>query len=92
MIADLPPDPTFAATRELAATTSGRYATWQLEYLDALREGDTQRADALIDEFDAARDAIQESLEIALAEVRAEVDPKIVSLAAETETVIGAIP
>jgi len=92
LIADLPPDPTFAAARELAAAASERYATWQLEYLDALREGDTERADALTTELDMARDAIQESLEIALAEVRAEVDPKIVGLAAETETTIGAIP
>lgn len=92
LIADLPPDPTFAATRELATAASERYATWQLEYLDALREGDTERATALIAELDTARDAIQESLEVALAAVRAEVDPKIVSLAAETEATIGAIP
>ena len=92
LIADLPPDPTFAATRELATSASQRYATWQLEYLDALREGDIARATGLIAELNAARDAIQESLNVALAEVRAEVDPKIVSLAAETETAIGAIP
>lgn len=92
LIADLPPDPTFAATRDLATATSQRYATWQLEYLDALREGDTARATALISELDMARRAIQESLNIALAGVRAEVDPKIVSLATETEATIGAIP
>jgi len=92
LIADLPPDPTFAATRELATAASERYATWQLEYLDALREGDTERATALIAELGMARDAIQESLEIALAAVGAEVDPKIVSLAAESEATIGAIP
>ena len=92
LIADLSPDPTFATTRELATRASERYATWQLEYLDALREGDTERATALIAELDAARDAIQGSLEVALAEVRTEVDPKFVNLAAETETVISAIP
>lgn len=92
LIADLPPDPTFAATRELATSASQRYATWQLEYLDALRESDTVRTTGLIGELDAARDAIQDSLEVALGEVRAEVDPKIVSLAAEAETVIDAIP
>lgn len=92
LIADLPPDPTFAATRELAAAASERYATWQLEYLDALREGDTARATTLIAELDAARGAIQESLEDALTEVRTEVDPKIVGLATETEAAIAAIP
>ncbi len=92
LIADLPPDPTFAATRELATASSERYATWQLEYLDALREGDTERATALTTELDTARDAIQVSLEVALGAVRSEVDPKIVSLAAETEATIGAVP
>jgi hypothetical protein len=92
LIADLPPDPTFEATRDLATAASERYATWQLEYLDALREGDTERSTTLIAELDAARATIQDSLEGALAEVRSEVDPKIVGLATETETVIAAIP
>ena len=92
LIADLPPDPTFAETRELATEASARYATWQLEYLDALREGDTARATTLIAELDAARNGIEISLNAALATVRAEVDPKIVSLAAETEEAIAAIP
>ena len=92
LIADLPPDPTFAETRELATEASARYATWQLEYLDALREGDTARAAALIAELDAARSAIESSLSNALAAVSAEVDPKIVSLASETEETIAAIP
>jgi hypothetical protein len=92
LIADLPPDPTFAATRELATETSARYAPWQLEYLDALREGDTARATILVAELEDARDRIEESLNDALATVQAELDPKIVSLAAETEAAIAAIP
>ena len=92
LISDLPPDPTFAATRELATEASARYATWQLEYLDALREGDTARATSLVTELEATRDGIENSLNAALATVRAEVDPKIVSLATETEEAIAAIP
>ena len=92
LISDLPPDPTFSETRELAAEASARYATWQLEYLDALREGDTARATSLIAELDGVRDEIQNSLNSALATVRAEVDPKIVSLATETEAAIAALP
>ena len=92
LIADLPPDPTFAETRELATDASARYATWQLEYLDALREGDTARAAALVAELDDARQRIEDSLDIALATVNAEVDPKIVGLAGETEAAIAAIP
>ncbi len=92
LVADLPPDPTFATTRELATTASARYATWQLEYLDALRQGDTERATALLDELEAATTAIDTELESALATVRAEIDPDIISLAAETEAAIAAVP
>jgi hypothetical protein len=92
LIADLPPDPTFAATRELATEASARYATWQIEYLDALREGDTARAANLVAELDSLRDQIGDALNAALANVKAEVDPKIVSLATETEAAIAAIP
>jgi hypothetical protein len=92
LIADLPPDPTFAATRDAATEASERYATWQLEYLDALREGDTARATTLVAELEDARARIKDSLDVALAAVRTEVDPKIVGLAGETEAAIAAIP
>ncbi len=92
LISELPPDPTFAAARDLATAASERYATWQLEYLDALREGDTVRATALVAELDAANDAIEAELNRALAVVRAELDPRIVLLATETEIAIVEIP
>lgn len=92
LIADLPPDPTFAETRDLATQASERYAPWQLEYLDALREGDTDRAADLIIELETAREDINASLERALGVVRAEVDPRIVVLAVETEAAINDIP
>ena len=92
LVADLPPDPTFAATRDLATQASARYATWQLEYLDALRNGDSDRAGALIAELDGVREAIARELVLALGTVRAEVDPRIVVLASETESAITAVP
>jgi hypothetical protein len=92
LVADLPPDPTFTETRDLATKASERYATWQLEYLDALREGHTDRATALIVELDAAVDDIDAALGVALGVVRVEVDPRIVALAIETESAIADIP
>ena len=92
LVANLPPDPTFAQTRDLATKASERYATWQLEYLDALREGDTDRAANLVVELEAARDSIAAALNVALSVVRAEVDPRIVTLAAEAEAAISDIP
>ncbi len=92
LISELPPDPTFATTRDLATAASDRYATWQLEYLDALREGDTTRATALVTELGVAKSSIERELDRALATVRSEVDPKIIDLATETEAVVAAIP
>ncbi len=92
LVADLPPDPTFAETRDLATQASERYATWQLEYLDALRQGDTDRAADLVVELDTERNDITAALDVALGVVRAEVDPRIVVLAGETETAISDIP
>ncbi|MEA2010909.1 MAG: hypothetical protein U9N78_09395, partial [Actinomycetota bacterium] len=92
LVADLPPDPTFDETRDLATQASERYAPWQLEYLDALREGDTERAADLIVVLDAARDDIEASMDRALGVVRTEVDPRIVTLAGETEAAINDIP
>jgi len=92
LVADLPPDPTFDATRDLTTQASQRYATWQLEYLDALRQGGTDRVTALLEELNGAQEAIERELNLALAAVRAEVDPRIVALASETETAITAIP
>ena len=92
LVADLPPDPTFSETRDLATQASERYAPWQLEYLDALREGDTERAADLIVELDAARDDIAAALDRALGVVRTEVDPRVVTLAGETEAAINDVP
>ncbi len=92
LVADLPPDPTFTQTRNLATQASERYATWQLEYLDALRSGDSDRAADLVVEIETARDDITASMDEALTLVRAEVDPLIVALAGETETAIDNVP
>lgn len=92
LVANLPPDPTFAQTRDLATKASERYATWQLEYLDALREGDTGRAADLVVELETVRESIAAALDVALSVVRAEVDPRIVTLAGETESAISDIP
>jgi hypothetical protein len=92
LVAALPQDPSFADTNDLITAASERYATWQLEYLDALRKSDVERATALVGELDAVRDRIADAMHEALGVVRSELDPAIVSLAGETETAIASIP
>lgn len=92
LIADLPPDAAFVEVRTAAVSASERYATWQLEYLDALREGDAERARRLIAERGAAFAELSSMLADALAVTRAELDPLIVVLAGELEAAILGVP
>lgn len=92
LVADLPPEAAFVEVRDAAVSASERYATWQLEYLDALREGDAERAGRLIAERGAALVELSSMLTDALAATRSELDPLIVVLAAELEAAILAVP
>jgi len=92
LVAELPIDPSFAATHEQAIAASERFAPWQLEYLDALRQGDGDRATSLVAELMTSYNAIETALAGDLAVVRSEVDPLIVELAGTTEAAIAAIP
>lgn len=92
LIADLPPDARFAAVAEAATVASQRYPTWQLEYLDALRQGDRDQAGALVAELAAARRTVDSRLHTALSDMRTELDGLIVMLAAELEAAIETVP
>ncbi len=92
LIADLPQDALFVAVAEAATVASRRYPTWQLEYLDALRQSDREQAGALVAELAAARHTIESRLHNALSDMRIELDAVIVILAAELEAAIDAVP
>ena len=92
LVAELPPDAGFVVVREGAVAASQRYATWQIEYLEALRAGDSSRASELIAERGAALAALNEILSDAMIAMRLALDPIIVELAGETEAAIGLIP
>ncbi|GMQ86467.1 MAG: hypothetical protein BMS9Abin07_2046 [Acidimicrobiia bacterium] len=92
IVADLPQDAGFIAVAEAATVASQRYPTWQLEYLDALRQRDRGRAETLLAELEAARRTIESRLHTALIDMRTELDGMIVVLAAELETAIDNVP
>ncbi len=91
-LSELDQDPAFAAVQTAAASAYERYAPWQLEYLDALRSGDTTRAAELNDELALVLALVHDELHSALASVRVEVDAELVELAAELERAIAAVP
>lgn len=92
LIADLPQDALFVVVADAATVASQRYPTWQLEYLDALRQGDRERAGALAAELAAARRTIDSRLHTALGDMRTELDGVIVVVAAELEAAIDTAP
>lgn len=92
LVADLPAGGAFSGVRDAATAASGSYATWQLEYLDALRGEDADTASRLIDELGSTVSSLASVLNTALAAMRAELDPIIVELAAELERAIDAVP
>ena len=92
LVAELPQDASFIPVREAVGSASQRYATWQLEYLDALHEGDADRAEVLVAELTDTVDQIGVELNTALGVLRRDLDPLIVQLAAELEAAIDTLP
>ena len=92
LIADLPQDALFVGVADAATVASQRYPTWQLEYLDALRQGDRERAGVLVAELAAAGRTVDSRLYTALGDMRTELDGVIVILAAELEAAIDTAP
>lgn len=92
IVAELRAEPRFRAVYDLAAAVSERYATWQLDYLDALYEDDPARAESLVAELAATVDGMNAALEEALLTLRTDADAEIVRLASELETAIEAVP
>jgi hypothetical protein len=91
LVADLPPDASFSDLAEAATSASDRYATWQLEYLAALRDGDAERAGALVAELGTTVASLGRVDDDALAALRIELDTALVELGAELDAAIASV-
>lgn len=91
VIADLPDDPDFAASRGAASAAVERYAPWQDEYLAALGAEDADAAAALVSEMDRIRAELAETVQADLLRFRSDADAEIVALAAELERYLADI-
>jgi hypothetical protein len=92
LTSDLPEDPLFASVKVAASEAAERFADWQLEYLEALRAGDSDAAAALSSELADARDTIERANAVALVTLGEEVNAKIVLLAGDIEATIASVP
>ncbi len=78
----LPEDVAFAEHNEAAREAVTRLSTWQADYLEALRVGDTAAAEVLVAEWDSTSDQLDALFVAALARARTEIDADIIELAA----------
>ena len=68
-VGQLPPDEAFEAHRGRAADVSERLDSWQVEYLEALRNDDLETTSALLEELETKISALRETLANPLAKI-----------------------
>lgn len=71
----------------MAREINERFATWQVDYLEALRTNDATRAEALIVELEVSLVELENALVTPLAQIRREADADLIDLAREIDAV-----
>lgn len=92
IVRELPADAALATHRRLLGEFLDFFGTWQADYLDALRQGDSASATQLVDALQSWRSDIDRELSSPLALVRSEVDAKILALAEAIDALADEIP
>ena len=87
ILADLPSDPALESHAAMARDINERFATWQVDYLEALRTGDAAAARTLIAELESSLVELDNALIAPLAQIRREVDTDLIELAREIDAV-----
>lgn len=80
-LAKLPDDAALVAHKAAAREAIERFEEWQIEYLEALRAGDTDGATLLAEELRTIRTELDQLMIGALGRIRSEVDADIIDLA-----------
>jgi hypothetical protein len=88
ILADLPSDVSLDAHRELARATNERFASWQVEYLEALRTEDVAGARELLVELDTLLTNLDNELVTPLAQIRRQTDTDLIDLARSIDEVV----
>lgn len=88
----MPGDGPFAAHRTLVDAEVSGFAQWQQDYLAALRRNDASAAGELVEALRLAQAGIAAELVVPLAELRSELDSRILGLADRLGTALGSIP
>mgnify|MGYP001815926379 FL=1 len=87
ILAELPNEAALESHTAMAREISQRFATWQVDYLEALRTNDADGAAVLIAELETSLAELETALVIPLAQIRREVDADLIDLAREIDEV-----
>lgn len=92
ILATLPDDAALASHKALARQAQERLGSWQSEYLEALRIGESETATALINELADLRSGLDDALAAAKAALRTELDGGLLRLAGQIEATLILLP
>jgi len=92
LLGELPADAALARHTTQARSTLDRFVTWQVDYVDVLRTGDTGEADRLLAELEELRRRLDDTLVAAIGRIRSEVDSTIIELASSLDVAVAAVP
>jgi hypothetical protein len=87
ILAQLPSDVSLEDHKALARETLESFATWQVDYLEALRNQDVAAADALIADLERDLTALDQALVTPLAQIRRQTDADLIDLARDIDAV-----
>ena len=90
ILAELPNDVSLEEHKSLARDINERFATWQVDYLEALRTGDTNAAAELIAELESGLRNLDDALVTPLAQIRRQTDSDLIDLARDIDAVVAA--
>ncbi|MDJ0953524.1 MAG: hypothetical protein QNJ81_07590 [Acidimicrobiia bacterium] len=88
ILADLPTDVSLSAHQDLARSINEQFATWQIDYLEALRTQDSVAAEALVTELEEQLVELDAALITPLAQIRRQTDTDLIDLARAIDEVI----
>jgi hypothetical protein len=87
VLAELPSDVALESHAALAREINERFATWQVDYLEALRTNDAAAAGELIAELESALAGLDNALVTPLAQIRRQTDADLIDLARDIDAV-----
>ena len=89
ILTELPSDVSLDPHQELARSINEKFATWQIDYLEALRTGDGTAAALLVAELESDLDTLESELVTPLAQIRRQTDTDLIDLARSIDEVVA---